>query len=119
MKVELVKRRGREGWRAEESREVQLRASLPFFFSPLSSRVHRVRSGTAYYWVGNYTHTALALWCGQSGFLDGKKHKNNVLTADPPKSYPICGTCEGRARGYGQLESHLIAGRMVTFTPRS
>ena len=114
-----MREKKRRGDYAEQSRVVPIRAAPPFFFSRFASRVHRIRSAEAHYWGGAYTHTSFHLWCGQSGFLDNKKHKHNLITADPPGTFPICGTCEGRARGYGQLGSHLIAGRMVTFTPQT
>lgn len=67
-----------------------------------------------FFWDGRYSHTAFAAWCSQSLLT-----KNGLkLTDDPPRDLPVCGTCEGRARGAGQLESREIAGRQVVFSPR-
>ena len=117
-KVELVRERPARWDAPAESAAMSLRFALPFFFSPFASRVHRIRSGIVHFWAGEWTHTSFRLWCGQGGFLDEKKHKHSRVTNDPPNGYPVCGTCEGRARGAGQLESHTIAGRLVVFTPQ-
>lgn len=101
------------GWHAPESSQIQLTASLPFFWSRSGTRVHRVRSAKMHFWAGEYKHTSFKMWCGQDGLT-----KNGRLTADPPDDLPYCATCEGRAIGAGQLGAREINGRAVIFTPR-
>ncbi|PYS52425.1 MAG: hypothetical protein DMF68_01570 [Acidobacteria bacterium] len=119
MKVELQRERPTRGDLPEKCKTIELRYAKPFYVSQFASRAHRVRSAEMHYWDGVYTHTSFRLWCGQGGFYSLKKHKRNYLTDNPPRGLPVCATCEGRAHGAGQLESHLIAGRMVLFSPRS
>ncbi len=99
---------------------VALKRSLPFFISPLGSRVHRVRSATWY--RPNYQphHIALHLWCGQGGFLNvGRVFQRGCghLHAEPPEGWPVCATCEGRAIGSGQIASEELTGHPLIFTP--
>jgi hypothetical protein len=112
MKVQLW--RERDAWHAPGATTVHLTSSLPFFYSPMASRAHRIKSGRLHYWEGQYTHTSFSLWCGQQGCISPRK-RGQTMT-DPPM--PICGTCEGRATGAGQLESRIITGRFVVFAPR-
>jgi hypothetical protein len=113
MQVALVIEHQR-GWRAPESGTIHLSRCAPFVWTRACTRVHRVRSGRMFFWDGRYSHSAITAWCGQ-----GLTTSNGLrLTDDPPEDLPICGTCEGRARGAGQLESNLIAGREVVFSPR-
>lgn len=109
--------RGRDFWLPPEETVIHVKASPAFFYSPAASRAHRVRSGRLFVWQGRTTHAAYSLWCGQHGLIS-EKHKGNRLTNYPPRTLPVCATCEGRARGAGQLESHEIAGRLVLFSPR-
>ena len=112
-KVELIIRRER-GEYSPRSGIVHLRSSLPFVWTRMATRVHRVRSATMHLWDGEYSHTAFTCWCGQTALT-----KNGAqLSDDPPSTLPVCGTCEGRATGAGQLASRKIAGRMVVFSPR-
>lgn len=98
--------------------------SLPFFFSPMMSRVHRVRAARARFDGKGIESICVHLWCGQNNFIystpkaSEKYRKRNRLVEFPPQGEAVCGTCEGRAIGAGQLESRMIAGRMLLFTPQ-
>ena len=78
----------------ERSCETDLKRSLPFYKSNMGSLVHRVRSGTMYWWDGEYRHTALQLWCGASGF-PGSKGTFLALPADGEK---LCQACERKGK---------------------
>jgi hypothetical protein len=99
---------------------VMMSKSLPFFRSSAGSYIHRVRSGVHFYDDGEYTHTALAFWCGMCGFAgSSKRHKGGgQFFETPPPGTEVCATCEGRAIGAGQIGSHKINGRVVKFSPR-
>lgn len=114
MKVKLI--RAKDHWHAECSSVIHIESSLPFFYSFKAGRVHRIRSGMFHLLHGVITHTSFDLWCGQHGLIS-PKHRG-LVTDDPPHDIPVCATCEGRAHGAGQLESRVLAGRFVVFTPR-
>lgn len=98
-----------------------LSASLPFYFGHSSRYVHRPRSGAMHFSDGRYTHTSLFFWCGGCGFPHGEGRlyrPKGQLLAEPPAGAVICATCEGRARGAGQLGTREICGREVRFSPR-
>lgn len=112
--VELL-RDAEPEWRNKtfQAKAAPLTRSLPFFQSSRGEYVHRVRSGRLYtFFDGRPSHTALSLWCGQSGSL-----KHGELKSDPGKS-PVCGTCEGRAVGAGQPSSITIVKHPTKFSPR-
>lgn len=58
------------------------------------------------------------------GYADGahnsrrKARKGGFLFEHAPEGEVLCATCEGRAIGAGQDDSHQINGRMVRFAPR-
>lgn len=103
---------------------VPLTSSLPFFQRDGDGYVHRVRSSRLHLSpkTGEHTHTSVTFWCGQLGFLypEGKwnpKHKKASVLAEPSPWRLVCATCEGRAIGAGQVDSHKIGGRIVKFKP--
>lgn len=95
---------------------IHLTSALPFFAYPHSVRAHRIRSAQIHLYNKRYTHTSISFWCGGSGFVSEKPKHNGQFLQDT--NLPVCGTCEGRATGAGQLNSHTIAGKFVVFTPR-
>jgi hypothetical protein len=75
------------------------------------SRWHRPRSGCLY--PGD--RTVYSAWCGYG--IGGSDRAGGILTAEePPPGEPVCGTCEGRAAGAGQLASPT--GRPLRYDPR-
>lgn len=75
------------------------------------SRWHRPRSGCCY----PDGRTVYGVWCGQ--MVGSSRRAGAMLTADePPPGEPVCGTCEGRAAGAGQIDS--ATGRELLFTPQ-
>mgnify|MGYP000868705444 CR=1 FL=1 len=92
---------------------ILLVASLPFYKANGGTYTHRVRSGEVHLWDGKPTHTTFLLWCGMSG-----SSGNGALIAETEPGAVVCSTCEGRATGAGQLDSHTINGRFVRFSPR-
>jgi hypothetical protein len=108
------------------AKDMPLTRSLPFFFSPQMSSVHRPRWATLRFRGGAYRSISVSLWCGQINFiLIAEKETTrrsyrakNRFVESPPLGYPVCGTCEGRAIGAGALGSRMIAGEMLVFTPQ-
>jgi len=116
MKVALIQeKRNPYAWENPKSQQLPLTKALPFFRSKSGKYVHRVRSATSYWWETEYRHTAVKLWCNMTGFIGDK----GTLLEQPEVNDVICATCEGRAIGAGQTDSHMIAGRFVKFTPRA
>ena len=93
---------------------VPVKRALPFFKSRSGEYVHRVRRATMYYRDGEYSHTAVTLWCGGNGF-PGKK---GTLMDVPPNASVFCATCEGRAIGAGLDGNRDVRGRAIMFKPR-
>lgn len=75
------------------------------------SRWHRPRSGVRLP-DGRVSYT---VWCGQH--VGGNLRTGGALAAEePPPGEPVCGTCDGRAAGAGQIPSP--PGRRLAFSPR-
>lgn len=116
--------KAQRGWKNPRSAEMSLTKSLPFYRSRQGHYVHRVRSGTVYFYDNVAQHTSFRLWCGQIGSvgvtLKYPRHRPSKgdLFSDVPKHAVLCATCEGRAVGAGQLGSRMICGRIVRFSPR-
>lgn len=92
-----------------------LKRSLPFYTPKLGSRAHRVRSAQLHRPTTRPHYVTVKLWCGQGGYLtDGR----GMLTDEPLEGWPVCGTCEGRAVGSGQLGSRELTGKELLFTPQ-
>lgn len=113
--VQLIRRpQVRKAWAFNEHvGHILLSAALPFYKSKAGTYTHRVRSGEVHLWDGKPTHTTFSLWCGMSG-SSGK----GTLMLEAESDAVVCATCEGRATGSGQLDSHVINGRFVRFSPR-
>ncbi len=118
MKIDLLPPKAWTGWSAPDSHREPIKRSLPYFRSAFGEYVHRIRSGQIYFWDGEYSHTALHLWCGMSGLLSLKRHSKNRIIESPSPHDVVCATCEGRAIGSGQTGSRTIADQMVRFSPR-
>lgn len=74
---------------------------------------HRPRSGVRLVALGNLLpeRTSYHLWCGQIA------HASRIITRQaPPMDLPVCGTCDGRALGAGQIPSETDYA--TEFTPR-
>ncbi|MFB7081243.1 hypothetical protein [Streptomyces sp. NPDC056308] len=83
-----------------------LETAPPLLRTHAMSYWHRPRSGLKYP-SGCIT---LALWC--TGYVSG-----DYLSADEaPADEPVCGTCDGRAAGAGQIPGP--DGRRLVFAPR-
>lgn len=114
MKVKCYPKRRHTTWRVPGWWDTELTEILPFARTRCSTMQHRCRSGTVFYRHGQYSHAAVHLWCGNALLT-----KCGLRLSDKPdQDLPICGTCEGRACGAGQLGSQEIAGRPVLFRPR-
>lgn len=76
------------------------------------SRWHRPRSGVAHADGRRSYH----VWCGQ--LVHGMHRQAAYLACDvrPDDGLPVCGTCDGRAAGAGQIPGP--DGRAVLFSPR-
>lgn len=86
---------------------------LPFFKAKQGKYIHRVRSGRVHIWDGKYHHTSIGLWCGQSGFVGGKR--GGELMAVPPDGADHCAMCEGRLRGAGEVASNWLAKKRIKY----
>lgn len=76
-------------------------------------RWHRVRSGIRF---ERWGHTSWTLWCGQHATQGGRR--GDCLSASEPfDGAPVCGTCEGRAIGAGQIPRPGGMDELV-FSPR-
>lgn len=85
---------------------------LPFATTARATRMHRVRSVSIYPETEHFrAHLSVHTWCGQA--LAGA-----VMTADPG-DWEVCGTCEGRAIGAGQIPAPLGYESDLIFTPRT
>ncbi len=125
MKVDLFPKRDcKSGWHNHEygPRPQQLKKSRPFFLTRTASRTHRVRAVCLHLkWTnrlaGEYcvTHISVSLWCDQTGFVD---KRGGLLLDEPIEDLPICGTCEGRATGAGQIKSEILCGHSLLYSPR-
>lgn len=74
------------------------------------SRWHRPRSGVRM----PDGRTVYDLWCGYA--VGGSDRAGTYLAAEElPPGEAVCGTCEGRAAGAGQIDS---TGRPLLFTPQ-
>ena len=115
MMVPLIRRtKVRDAWAFNRRvSHILLVASLPFYKAKSGTYTHRVRYGEVHLWDGKPTHTTFGLWCGMSGALG----KGTLMSETEPDAV-VCATCEGRATGAGQLDSHTINGRFVRFSPR-
>lgn len=76
-------------------------------------RWHRVRSGVRF---ERWGHTAWSLWCGQH-VSQGGRGGDCLAAAEPFDGAPVCGTCEGRAIGAGQVQAPEGMAELV-FAPR-
>lgn len=112
----LIDDRFRRGWMPPNHQILPILTSLPFFWSRMGSRVHRIRSANVHAADHRPSHTCFVAWCGQVG-IAGRNHLIR-LCEEPPEGMPICATCEGRAIGAGQVGAAEIAGRSVIFSPR-
>lgn len=83
-----------------------------FVRTPGMSRWHRPRSGVAYPDGRRSYH----VWCGQ--LIGCILRAGGALAVDvrPADDLPVCGTCDGRAAGAGQIPGP--DGRRLAFTPR-
>lgn len=66
---------------------------------------------------GEYSHTSLDFWCGNSGFLSADK-PNARLLAESGQDDVHCAICEGKATGAGLNGAPVICGRVVKYAPR-
>jgi hypothetical protein len=119
-KVELqIKRPNPYRFKPAGWQETAVTQCLPFFRPGVGRYVHRVRYGKNFLRDGKVSHIALTMWCGQGGFLGGKKlNRGNELFDLPPDKSVLCATCEGRAIGSGMYVPPFIEGRAVKFSPR-
>lgn len=117
MKINLLPSGQIHRRRAPGSTIVEVKQALPFFRSHSGMYVHRIRSGAIHFWCGVYSHTSFSMWCGVNLF-SSKKHPRSKLMVEPESDAILCATCEGRAIGAGQTDSHQICGRFVKFSPR-
>ena len=88
------------------------------------SRIHRVRNVVIHWKFAQYdrpesgivySHMSVETWCGQATNLEKNR---GILMNNPLDDWPVCGTCEGRAIGAGQVESERLTGKPLLFTPR-
>lgn len=87
------------------SREtLEAKRSLPFVVGQAGTYVHRVRSVTL-----RPERWSAMTWCGQI-----KHSKNSRLVGEAPEGRTVCGTCQGRAIGAGQIDE---GGRPLIFAP--
>ena len=77
--------------------------------------VHRPRWGSI---RSSYDPKWKTSWSGQCWCGQGWSLKRHLFSDKVPDGLSVCATCEGRAIGAGQLESHMINGQMVKFSPR-
>lgn len=107
MKVDLVP----EEWTWTPGRRTSLvTRALPFCRSLRGrpgSYVHRPRSARIY----SSGRIGITYWCGNS-CADGR------FIAEPDPAEVVCGTCEGRAVGAGQIPGDTLAGRALRFSPQ-
>lgn len=118
MKVELqtpkAYRNGRNHWAFNEHvGTITLKRSLPFYQSRAGTYIHRIRNAQVHYFDDVYRHTSFSFWCGGTG-----SEKKGKILSEVPHGEIVCATCEGRAIGAGQTDSHKINGQMVKFSPR-
>lgn len=107
LKIALTRSKPRAAWHNPDvgPRPTPLRKCLPIYVSRMGRYAHRVRSGE--FRIERWRRTeesriTLDLWCGQTGRLtNGASRYAGDLHAVPPKGFPLCGTCEGRAVGAG------------------
>lgn len=104
--------RHRSAWQYPQRINIAITGGLPFYRKARGEYVHRIRSGEHYYFSGGYFTSCLRFWCG------GETRSEEGLLADPGEKAIFCATCDGRARGAGQLETRMICGRFVKFSPR-
>lgn len=99
----------------------QLVMALPFYRGFHGSYFHRVRSGRLHR-LGDSHHISIKFWCGNVGFLDGRRARGKSgggeLFAATPDNAIHCAICEGKAIGAGLNGARLINGRHVLFSPR-
>lgn len=88
--------------------------ALPFFLGNGASRVHRPRSVTLHLRDGEYSHTSVQFYCGNSGFAG---HHRGKLTAVPPTEFGVCERCEREASRIGLPSSSTVAGIPVRTIP--
>ena len=107
MKVDLVP----EDWPwPPGGRPVAVTRALPFCRSTRGRHgqyIHRPRSARIY----PDGRIGITYWCG-AGCTAGR------FMADPGPHKVVCGTCEGRAIGAGQISADDIAGRPLAFSPQ-
>lgn len=99
-------------WNANRPRTIQVKRILPFCMSPLGTRMHRCRTGVLYPPLMGGDHRRLVPhpWCGVSA-------SHFKLFADPG-GWEVCGTCEGRAIGAGQIPAPPGYDFDLLFSPR-
>jgi hypothetical protein len=90
--------------------------ALPFFRTYRGQLIHRVRSGRIYLYDGEYSHTSVSFWCGNTGSQSPKKP--GEFFAEAPERAVHCAICEGKAVGAGMCGARVICGRTVLFQPR-
>lgn len=90
-KIPLPRRRI-TAWQAPGCRQTTLVASWPFYRTRFTGKrlVHRVRSGSAYWRDGKFSHIALTLCCGNHGFPTSKGDLLEFVPADAIR----CTACE-------------------------
>lgn len=91
-----------------------VRYALPYYKSRRGDYFHRLRSASQHWRNGEYSHTSLGFWCGNSGQLN-----NGQMYSDIPEGGVLCATCEARAIGAGMDGARYINGRAVMYSPRS
>lgn len=88
--------------------------SMPFFTPAMQNpkaipRVHRVREVLIFTNRGRYSHTAIAYWCKNAGFI----RPGSQLHDD---AHTVCEQCEHYAIKAGQKPSSELVGHPVAFT---
>lgn len=99
-------------WNRDQPRLIQVKRILPFCMSPLGTRMHRCRTGVIYppLLEGRSARLVPHAWCGVSA-------THFALFAEPGE-FEVCGTCEGRAIGAGQIPAPPDFDYGLLFSPR-
>ena len=103
-------------WVRAYDRVIYPKRVLPFAMSPRGSRMHRVRWATVHPPMivdGQEvmpTRMPVNTWCGQV--------LHHAALQDDPGEWEICGTCEGRAIGAGQIPTPSGYDTDLIFSPR-
>lgn len=87
---------------------VQWKSSLPFFVNRRGYMIHRVRSAASHLWDGEFSHSTVHYFCGNSGRI-----QYGDLYSDPPAERLLCELCELLAKKAGLPSADELAGRHV------